>query len=69
MTNIFAKDLDTSYTIEVNDGFETVTVTYNPMTYRYNVLKNECAYEQDLLDLAKALYLYNQAANDYFENR
>ena len=68
VTNISAKDLDTSYIVVVNDGFETVEVTYNPMTYCYNVLNAQAGtYQQDLVDLVKALYLYNQAANAYFE--
>ena len=67
VTNISAKDLDTNYTVVVNDGFETVEVTLTPMTYCYNVLNNESAYAQSLVDLCKALYLYNQAANDHFK--
>lgn len=69
LENISAKNLDDDYTVTVNDGKETAEVTYNPMTYCYNVLNAEKGtYEESLLNVVRALYLYNQAANDYFEN-
>ena len=67
--NISAKDLDETYTVTINDGTETAEVSYNPMTYCYNVLKSpEGAVEESMRNTVRALYLYNQAANAYFIN-
>lgn len=67
ITNISAKDLDTAYTVTINDGVETADVTYNPMTYCYNVLKDTTGtFDATTKDLVRALYLYNQTANNYF---
>jgi len=62
--NIAAQYLDDTYTVTVYDGTETADVTYGPMAYCYNVLKNST--NNDLKNVARALYLYNRAANDYF---
>ena len=67
LENISAKDLDADYTITVNDGTESANVTYNPMSYCYNVLNAaEGTYSDSLLNAVRALYLYNLAANAYF---
>lgn len=67
ITGIAAKDLDTEYTITINDGTETAEITYNPMTFCYNVLNAVAGtYSDELVNTAKALYHYNQAANAYF---
>jgi len=65
VTNISAKDLSNDVTVTIHDGADT-KITYNPMTYCYNVLNNPGNYDPTLVDLVKALYLYNQAAKDYF---
>ena len=67
ITNISAKNLDDNYTVTVNDGTETADVTYSPMAYCYNVLNAaEGTFDEKLQNTVRALYLYNQAANDYF---
>jgi hypothetical protein len=65
VTNIAAKDLNKSFTVSINDGAETYDVTYSPMNYCYNVLKSDAA-SATMKDVAKAIYLYNQAAIEYF---
>ncbi|MBQ8134914.1 MAG: PKD domain-containing protein [Clostridia bacterium] len=69
--NIAAKDLDEDFKVIVTaDGDSTdYYVTYSPMIYCYNVLNRELSATrtQELKDLIGALYLYNKAANDYFE--
>ena len=67
VTNISAKDLDEAVTITISDGTNSAEVVYNPMTYCYNVL-NAGTFEESFVNVVKALYLYNQAANTYFEN-
>ena len=45
--------------------FESGSVTYSPMTYCYNVLKNGGSDNGKLQNVCRALYLYAQAAKDY----
>ena len=61
---IAAKDLDQAVTLTITLDGETMTVKYNPMSYCYNVLKGN--YSDELKDLVRSLYLYNQSANAYF---
>ncbi len=66
--NIAAAKLDNTYTVEIYDGNTLVsTVSYSPMTYIYTVLNQST--DENLKNLAKSLYLYNQAANAHFVNR
>lgn len=67
---IAANNLDKDYVVTVNDGTNTLTVIYNPMTYCYNVLKsdNSATVTDNLKNVVRALYLYNQAANTYLGN-
>lgn len=66
--NISAKNLDDTFTITIHDGTEEATVSYSPMTYCYNVLNAaEGTFTNAMVNTAKALYLYNQAANVYFQ--
>ena len=68
ITGIDAKDLDEDVTVVINDGTEEAEVTYNPMTYCQSIQNSaEGAYTNEMQDLVRALYLYNQAANAYFE--
>lgn len=68
VTGISAKDLDADVTVTISDGISTADVTYNPMTYCATVLNDTTGtYDQDMQNVVKALYLYNQAANIYFE--
>ena len=66
VTNISAKDLDENVTITINDGTNAADVTYNPMAYCASVLNSD-AFDQEMKNVASALYLYNQAANAYLE--
>ncbi|SCW49499.1 hypothetical protein SAMN02910456_01423 [Ruminococcaceae bacterium YRB3002] len=61
---IKAKEIGDSITIKVSDGTDEYTVTYNPLTYCYNVLKG--SYVEELQNVCKALYLYYDAAKNYF---
>ena len=45
--------------------FESGSVTYSPMTYCYNVLKNGGSDNDKLQNVCRALYLYAQAAKNY----
>jgi len=61
---IMANEIGNSITLKVNDGSGEYTVTYNPMTYCYNVLNGN--YNGKLQNVCKALYLYYMAAKNYF---
>ena len=59
--NITAKDLDTNYVVNIG-GCE---LTLNTLSYAFRAL--EYSSNADLNAAMQALYLYNQAANEYFE--
>ena len=67
ISNIAAKDLDKSFHLEVSSKTNGVVISldYSAMSYVCKVLNSDNATET-LKDLLKALYLYNQAANEYF---
>ena len=66
--NIAAKDLDTMYTVEVSDSQGVcLTISCCALSYAYLVVKNESTQPQTLVELVKALYIYNQKANSYFD--
>ncbi len=66
--NISAKDLDEYYTLVIHDGTETAEVSYAPMSYCASILANvNNLYDSELQDCVAAMYLYNQAANLYFD--
>ncbi len=68
VVGIAAKDLDEYVTITISDGVNTADVTSNPMSYCRSVFNNSTgAFDRELKDLVAALYLYNQAANEYFK--
>ena len=67
VTNIAAKDLDVAYTVTVSSGAGTIwTIQASVLTYAYAVLSSNATNIDSLKDVARALYLYNEAANDYF---
>ena len=67
LKGIKAKDLDVMHTFKVvNEATnESYSVQYSALSYAYQVLDSHQS--QALSDLAKALYLYNDKANTYFE--
>lgn len=42
-----------------------ITIKYSPLSYAYNVLSRD-GYDESLTSLIRAMYLYYQAAQDYF---
>lgn len=63
--NIAAKELDHAYVIEISRGEETLTLIYSALSYADMVVRSGSSSEV-LKDTVRALYLYNQKANDYF---
>lgn len=61
--NIISRKLDDNYSVRVNDSY---TVTSSALSYVRSVLKNPASYAETMQDIAKAFYLYNQEANEYF---
>ncbi len=60
--NVGSKDLDRVYTV-CADGF---TLEYSALSYAYAVLDKYSESNVGLSNVARALYVYNLAANDYF---
>ena len=67
---IAAKDLDKVYTLTLSTGSGDKVVTYSPLNYVKTVLGSEygSAEYTNIRNVAKTLYLYNQAAKAYFSN-
>ena len=65
--NIAANELQYQYTVHFRIGNDpnTYYVKYKPMAYCYKVV-NDGKSDGKLINLAKALYQYSQAANLYF---
>ena len=61
IANISAKDLDTTHTLIVND---TCTLKFNALSYAYSTVK--AGADNNICNVVKALYKYNDAANAYF---
>lgn len=66
ITGIPASDLDEIYVITIEDS-EGVKheLSYGALSYAYNALHDHAG--NDLVNLMKALYLYNRAADAYFQ--
>ena len=61
IANISAKDLDTKHTLIINDNCE---LTFNALSYAYATVKADT--NENICNVVKALYKYNDAANAYF---
>jgi len=68
VSNISAKNLDRVYTIVVKDNGKTVlTVKASAMSYVYGALTSTAPnITTEIVNAAKALYLYSEAANTYW---
>ena len=65
--DISAQNLDMEFTVTLSDGEETADITYSPLSYCVSVKNNIYgAYNEAMLNVVTALYLYNCAANAYF---
>ncbi len=64
LPNIAAKDLDTEHLYAVTCGSESYSFRYSPLSYACQILQSST--NENMKNLARALYLYNQAANAYF---
>ena len=66
--NIAAKDLDKMYTVTVTDSAgNSQSIRYGALSYAYSKL-NSSSSGESIRNLSKCLYLYNQAANIYFND-
>ncbi len=63
--NIASGLLSTVYTFTVTDGTNTFTIKSSALGYAYD--RQENSTNQDMINLAKLLYLYSQAADAYFD--
>lgn len=68
---IAAKDLDKVYTLTLSTDSGDKVVTYSPLNYVKTVLGSEygSAEYTNIRNVAKTLYLYNQAAKTYFDQK
>ena len=53
------------YTITVTDGQSTMSVKYSALSYVKNKLDDS---DQKLVNVCKAMYLYNEAVTQYKDN-
>lgn len=68
VVGISAKDLDEDVTVTINDGAEDANIRFNPMVYCQSIQDDTTgSYSTEMKNLACALYLYNKAANEYFD--
>ena len=68
VVDISAKDLDENVTVTINDGTDEAVVIFNPMAYCQSIQEDTTgSYSTEMKNLACALYLYNKAANEYFD--
>ena len=63
--NIASGLLSTKYTFSVSDGTNTFTITSSALGYAYDRQQN--SKNQKMVNLAKLLYRYSQAADAYFD--
>lgn len=68
VTGISAKDLDADITLTISDGGNTADVVFNPMSYCQGIQNDTTgAFGENMKNLVAALYQYNLAADNYFE--
>ena len=65
--NIAARQLDATHVFTVSRNGQTMTVRYSALTYCWVTVHNT-SNPETLKDTAKAIYLYNAAANAYFRD-
>jgi hypothetical protein len=65
ISGIKASDLSKMNTITVSDGSSTMTVKVSALSWAYNVIKTSSS-DAKSVNMAKMVYRYNQAAEDYF---
>ena len=63
ITGITAKNLGNQYTLTIKNGSTTSTQKYSALSWAYNILNGT---SEKAKPLAKALYLYQQAAKAYY---
>jgi len=68
ITDIKAQELDKVFAVKVSDGNSEGTFIACVFAYCYSVLSDTTGmFSEELKDVVKALYLYNMAANMYFD--
>ena len=67
LPNIAAKDLDVVHQYSVTDGTNTYSFSFSALSYVYKAITGST--QESMINLAKALFLYNQAANEYFAHK
>lgn len=68
IANICAQNLDTEYAIVISDNDASEVFEISAFAYGHNVLKSDIT-EENLRNVVKSMYLYNQSANTYLNNR
>ena len=70
ITNIAAQDLDKAFEVTVSNGTESSSYQVSAFSYCRDVMLQNTGttYTNELKNALKALYLYNQTANKYFDN-
>lgn len=66
IVDIKAAELDNMFTMTVTKGTKSFDVTYSPFSYAKYVLEYSLS-KENLTNVIKAMYLYNKAANTYFD--
>lgn len=63
--NIAAHELKDTLQLAVSNGSTNGTLKYSTLTYGANVLNNSSMYNENLVNLVQALYLYSETARSY----
>jgi len=62
LPDIHAKELDTMHTLTINGECD---ISFSALSYAYAVIKADS--DTNIVNVCKALYMYNEAANAYFK--